>query len=157
MKNCLWVKWNGFQTVTPLQATILPMLYADPMLNSADISDLKDVKAFLREFFNYQGESENVPNLEYVFGFIDFFLSKGEALSAVSTLALLTQLRESLIHYIHYIIASCIKQSSETFKKMIGQLYAKTTNVSIITLNYDTLFEDSFPDFFALNYYYNFF
>jgi hypothetical protein len=75
----------------PLLATILPMLYADPILNSADISDLKDVKAFLREFFNYQGESENVPNLEYVFGFIDFFLSKGEALSAVYTLALLTQ------------------------------------------------------------------
>ena len=75
----------------PLQGTILPMLYADQELNSADISDLKDVKAFLREFFNYQGESENVPNLEYVFGFIDFFLSKGEALSAVYTLALLTQ------------------------------------------------------------------
>lgn len=140
----------------PLQATILPMLYADQKLNSADISDLRDVKAFLREFFNYQGEPENVPNLEYVFGFIDFFLSKGEALSAVYTLALLAQIRESLIRYIHYIIASCINQSSETLKRMIGQLYAKNTNVSIVTLNYDTLFEDSFPEFFVLNYYYNF-
>lgn len=140
----------------PLQATILPMLYADPVLNSAELKDLEEVKDFLKEFFNYSGENENVPNLEYVFGFIDFFLSKGEALSAFYTLTFLTRLRESLIRYIHFIIASCISQSSATLKEMIGQIHANNTNVSIITLNYDTLFEDSFIDYFIFNYYYSF-
>jgi len=140
----------------PLQATILPMLYADEALNRTDLKDLQEAKDFLLAFFVYSGGEENVPNLEYVFGFIDFFLSKGEALSAIYTCEFLAQLRETLIRYIHYIIASCINQSSVTLKKMIEQIHTQNTNVSFITLNYDTLFEDSFNDFFVLNSYYSF-
>ena len=69
---------------------------------------------------------------------------------------MLTRIREHLIRFIHHIITSGIKQSSETLKRMIGQIHAENTNTSVITLNYDTLFEDSFPDFFVLNYYYSF-
>ena len=87
------------------------MLYADPVLNSAELKDLEEVKDFLKEFFNYSGENENVPNLEYVFGFIDFFLSKGGSAQRIlhSDISNSTAGKSDPLHPLHHCVLQLVR------------------------------------------------
>ncbi|MGW8187676.1 MAG: hypothetical protein ACWGNK_10430, partial [Desulfobacterales bacterium] len=84
------------------------------------------------------------PRLEAVFGFLDYFIQRNESLSATYNNAVIRQLKENLIKTIHYIVNMRSDQRSHVYHRFWQAIKRHNCNVSIITLNYDTLLEQAF-------------
>jgi NAD-dependent SIR2 family protein deacetylase len=122
----------------PLQRDLLPEILKEEYADS-ELANL--VKRFIKE--NFDTESENVPSLESVFGYLDYFISKKESLKGGYTTIQLISIKESLIRLIHHRI-SVSKSRKGIYKKFLECLDRHNKNVSIITMNYDTLLDESF-------------
>jgi hypothetical protein len=137
----------------PSQAQILKRMYSVATKGTIYGQSLNEIKEFLLKAFSYDESSKNVPNLEYVFGFIDFFLSNNQSYSDYYTYRRLINIREDLIRFINHFIHDSLHGHSPAMTEFIKQIYANNTNTTVMTLNYDTLFEDSFSDFILNNFY----
>jgi NAD-dependent SIR2 family protein deacetylase len=132
----------------PLQEHILPMMFSG---EDEDISDSVigiEVAEFLSDNFYIDTENDDYPKLEAVFGFIDYFMQQNESLSAKYTHAKIRRIRENLIKLIHTIVNLSTDNHSHTYHLFWDKIRQHNRNVSIITLNYDTLLEQAFDFLF---------
>ncbi len=140
----------------PLQRDILPLML------SGQIEDIKNseigniVYEFIQENFYFKSESQIFPQLEAVFGFIDYFIQQNESLSIKYTNAKIREIKEYLIKLVHYIVNRQTEEGSPYYHLFWEAIKKHNSNISIITLNYDTLlehaFEFLFPDFGYIDY-----
>lgn len=126
----------------PLQRDLLPEILKSDYEES-ELASL--VKKFIKE--NFDTEDGNVPSLESVFGYLDHFISKRESLKGGFTTIKLINIKEALIRLIHHRISEK-KTQKGIYKKFLECLQANNKNVSIITMNYDTLLDESFDFLF---------
>ena len=137
----------------PLRKDILPYILEsnDPDLQGSSIYAI--TKEFLSDNFIWDKSVGYYPELEEVFGFLDYFIQKGESLNRKYSLRRIIEIKESLIKLIHYIISSTIPSANKFYRMFWEAIYEYNTNISIITLNYDTYLEDGFLHMFPRNMY----
>lgn len=122
----------------PMQRDLLPEI----LTSDYEESELANLaKKFIQE--NFDTENGNVPSLESVFGYLDYFISKKESLKGGYTTIQLISIKESLIRLIHHRISES-KTQKGIYKKFLEVINNYNKNVSIITMNYDTLLDESF-------------
>jgi len=138
----------------PLQKDLLPQIYKEDF-NSSELARL------VREFIsnNFDIENDNYPTLESVFGYLDYFISKKESLGGQFTTLRLHSIKEALIRLVHHTISKSNK-SKGVYRKFWESVENVNKNISIITMNYDTLLDESFdflyPDKALIDYCINF-
>ncbi|MBU2505583.1 MAG: SIR2 family protein [Bacteroidetes bacterium] len=130
----------------PLQRHILPMILSSEEINDSEIGRI--VVQFIRDNFAYNSEQRIYPLLESVFGFIDYFIQQNESLSSNYTIDKIRLIKEYLIKIIHYIVNLKTHKENSIYKYFWESVQSYNPNVSIITLNYDTLLEQAFDSQF---------
>lgn len=130
----------------PLQNELIPMLFESKAMTDVRASRLGQmITSFIQDHFLSTPTLNNYPSLESVFGFIDYFLNSKEDLSNDYPLTRLADIRESLIKVIFAIIArSRERDSASSYGVFWDQVVRHNTNISIVSLNYDAMLEDSF-------------
>ncbi len=126
----------------PLQRDVLPMILNDKEIASSEIG--KIVIHFIKDNFVYDIESNEYPHLESLFLFLDYFIKQNESLSIKYSNATIHEIKEYLIKLIHYIVNKKTHKKSEVYNKFWKAVEKHNTNISVITLNYDTLLEQAF-------------
>jgi NAD-dependent SIR2 family protein deacetylase len=132
----------------PLQNEMLPMIFSDEIeeINNSEIG--KIVKEFINHTFQFNRKTNNFPQLEAVFGFLDYFIQQNESLDSKYTSGHIRDIKEYLIKLIHYIVNLRTDKSSLYYHKFWNIVHQNVPNSSIITLNYDTLLEQAFDFLF---------
>lgn len=138
----------------PLQRHILPMILSDKEIADSVIG--RWVIDFIKDNFAYDPAGNLYPQLEAVFGFLDYFIAQNESLNSKYTNQQIRQIKEYLIKLIHYIVNIRTDKESKVYHLFWESVIKHTSNFSIITLNYDTLLEQAFEilyrDFGYLDY-----
>lgn len=138
----------------PLQNDLLSLIFnpEDNDLKSSGAVSL--VKSFLTDNFDLLNDS--YPSLESIFGYIDYYLSKNESLGKKYPLELIREIREALILLIHHVISVPKSNRHGVYKKFLEKISKINRNISIITMNYDTLLDEAFdflyPDKALIDY-----
>ena len=122
----------------PFQSQLLPRILATDF-SGHELAEQTVV--FIRE--NFDTTSGKEPSLESVFGYLEYFISKKESLKEGYNTLRLIQIKESLIRLIHHEISKSTK-SKGVYKSFFEKVSKVNKNVSIITMNYDTLLDESF-------------
>lgn len=132
----------------PLQKHILPLILSGKIdeINNSYLGKL--VSDFINHNYRYGQKIDQYPKLEAVFGFLDYFIQQNESLSVDYPYSTLTAIKESMIKLIHYVIDLKSDKSSTYYHQFWDTLKEINSNFSIITLNYDTLLEQGFDDYF---------
>lgn len=126
----------------PLQRHILPMILNDEEIANSDIG--KTVIQFIKDNFAFDPITNDYPHLESVFLFLDHFIQQNESLSKIYTNSVIHKIKEYLIKLIHFIVNKESSTSKSTYHKFWDAVEKHNSNISIITLNYDTLLEEAF-------------
>ncbi len=132
----------------PLQKHILPIILSE---NNNEIGNSligKTVIEFIYDNFDYDIKRNEFPQLEAVFGFLDYFIQQNESLNAKYTHNKIVEIKEYLIKLIHYIVNLETHKKSKYYHLFWEAIKKNNTNISIITLNYDTLLEQAFDFLF---------
>lgn len=126
----------------PLQKDILKLIYEsdDEKLNSSEAVD--KVRLFINENFDISGGV--YPSLESVFGYLDYFISKREGLGKEYTTLRIIQIKEVLIQLVHYVISTVSSNRHGAYRKFWNLVSENNRNVSVVTMNYDTLLDEAF-------------
>lgn len=132
----------------PLQQDILPMILSDEIEEIADSTIGRRIQAFVRDNFFIDTGSKTYPPLEAVFGFLDYFIQQNESLNSTYSHAVIREVKESLIKTIHHIVNLRTDKRSHIYHRFWSAVRQFNRNVSIITLNYDTLLEQAFDFLF---------
>ena len=128
----------------PLQRDILPQIVSGEYSDIYDSDIGKIVIQFINDNFKYDKVNGHYPQLEAVFGFIDYFIQHNESLNAKYTNEKIIHIKEYLIKLIHYIVNLATDKDSRYYNKFWEAIVEFSHNSSLITLNYDTLLEQSF-------------
>ncbi len=138
----------------PLQRHILPLILQRKEIAKSEIG--KSVIGFIKDNFKFDTEQNLYPDLESVFGFIDYFIQQNESLSSKYTAQDIRKIKESLIKLIHHVVNISTDKTSQVYHKFWEIIKQYNSNISILTLNYDTMleqaFEASFEKFGYLDY-----
>lgn len=126
----------------PLQRHILPMILNDDEIANSDIG--KTVIQFIKDNFAFDSATNDYPHLESLFLFLDHFIQQNESLSKTYTNSVIHKIKEYLIKLIHFIVNKETHSTNSIYHKFWEAVEKQNTNISIITLNYDTLLEQSF-------------
>ncbi|RMD50007.1 MAG: hypothetical protein D6830_03690 [Ignavibacteria bacterium] len=129
----------------PLQKEILPEILNNPKIANSEIGG--EVIEFIKFNFDVDFES-GFPKLEAVFGFLDYFIQKNESLNNEFPIERLRQIKEYFIKLIHFVVADKSAKPSRYYHKFWEKVEKYNSNISILTLNYDTLLEQSFDFLF---------
>jgi NAD-dependent SIR2 family protein deacetylase len=135
----------------PLQKDILPQIISGEVSEIQNSEIGRVVIEFIKDNFAFEPKNNLYPQLEAVFGFLDYFLQNNESLNAKYSCEKIRHIKEFLIKLIHYIVNLETDKSSKYYNLFWKALVRNATNSSIITLNYDTLLEQSF-DFLFKNH-----
>lgn len=130
----------------PLQKHILPLILHDKEIAESEIGS--SVIDFIRENFKYSSEHNLYPDLESVFGFIDYFIQMNESLNVKYTVQSIRNIKESLIKLIHHVVNKSTDKKSQVYRQFWEAIQKYNSNVSILTLNYDTMLEQAFESMF---------
>lgn len=133
----------------PLQRDILPMLLGGSMENLELSAMGRQVKEFIEANFYVDAAAREFPKMGAVFGFLDYFISQRESLNARYDYEAIVKIRENLIKIIHYIVDERSNQQSPFYHRFWEAIKRHNRNVSIITLNYDTLLEQAFKPLYS--------
>lgn len=132
----------------PLQRHILPKILSGGNNDIANSDIGKKVIKFLRDNFTFNVEKNQYPRIEAVFGFLDYFIQQNESLNRDYSYSDIAEIKEYLIKLIHYIVDLRTDKPSKYYHKFWESVQSYNDNISIITLNYDTLLEQSFDFLF---------
>ncbi len=131
----------------PLQRDILPLIMNGSVEEIPDSEIGKEVIEFVNENFEFD-EANNYPRLEAVFGFLDYFILQNESLSAKYSNEKLRKIKEYLIKLLHFIVDYRTEKKSKYYRLFWESIAEFNPNISIVTLNYDTLLEQAFDFLF---------
>jgi hypothetical protein len=132
----------------PLQKDILPQIITGEIIEIQNSEIGKIVIEFLQDNFSFDCKKKLYPTLEAVFGFLDYFIQHNESLNAKYSCERISHIKELLIKLIHYIVNLATDKSSEYYNLFWKTIIHNAPNSSILTLNYDTLLEQSFEFLF---------
>ena len=132
----------------PLQHHILPMIISDQVKEISTSPIGQQVRKFIFDNFSITPDAGRFPRLEAIFGFLDYFIQQNESLSATYTNETIREIKENLIKIIHYIVNLRTDKRSKTYHLFWDAVARYNRNISIITLNYDTLLEQAFDFLF---------
>ncbi len=132
----------------PLQKDLLPMIISGEIAEIENSSIGKTVAGFIRDNFSFFPREQQYPQLEAVFGFLDYFIQQNESLNSKYTNSKIREIKEYLIKLIHYVVDMKTDSSSATYHAFWEAVKKYNPNISIITLNYDTLLEQAFEFLF---------
>lgn len=132
----------------PLQRDILPIILSGKIQEIKESEIGKIVTEFIEENFYYDVASERYPQLEAVFGFLDYFIQQNESLNAKYTYENIIEIKEHLIKLVHYVVNHQTEKGSKYYHIFWEAIKKYNGNISIITLNYDTLIEHAFEFLF---------
>lgn len=137
----------------PLQKDLLPALLTttDAKLRKSSIH--RSAVGFLEDNFVWNEKAGQFPTLEQVFGFIDYFIYKQESLSNNYSLARIRSVKEALIKLIHYLVVNSSGTTSRAYRLFWEYVHRHNSNLSVITMNYDTYLDEGFSHMFPRNYY----
>jgi len=128
----------------PLQRDILPVLLDGSMAHLERSAMGRQVKEFIEANFYVDALTGECPKLEAVFGFLDYFITQHESLNSKYSYDEIVLIKENLIKIIHYIVDERSNRKSPYYRRFWAAVQRHNRNVSIITLNYDTLLEQAF-------------
>ena len=137
----------------PLQKDILPLLLDTDDLEIRNSVLYRILCDFIEDNFAWDKKSDHFPTLEEVFGFLDYFLQKRESLNRKYSLGAILEIKEALIKLTHCIVSSSTSSTGNVYRLFWESAYRYYTNISTITLNYDTYLEDAFFHMFPRNMY----
>lgn len=137
----------------PLQQDILPMIISDKVKEISSSAIGKQVRQFISDNFFTNPAAGSFPKLEAIFGFLDYFIQQNESLSSKYTNEAIREIRENFIKIIHYIVNLRTDRRSKTYHLFWKAVARYNRNISIITLNYDTLLEQAFDFLFRTHGY----
>jgi len=160
-----FLKYDKFRDVTfvfgagasyaaglPLQNQLLTLILKDSKISSSPLG--KMVNEFIRD--NFYFSEDYIPTLESVFGYLDYFIQHDESLGNDFTTAKILEIKEALIKLIHYIISERSNTDCHPYRFFWEIVKEYSLNISIITLNYDTLIDEAFdflyPDYGYIDY-----
>jgi NAD-dependent SIR2 family protein deacetylase len=132
----------------PLQHDILPMIISDQVKEISRSVIGRQVREFIFDNFSFDSAAGSFPKLEAVFGFLDYFIQQNESLSSKYTYEKIREIKENFIKIIHYIVNLRTDKRSKTYHLFWDAVAQYNRNISIITLNYDTLLEQAFDFLF---------
>jgi NAD-dependent SIR2 family protein deacetylase len=125
----------------PLQRELLPLIISGEISEIENSEIGKIVVEFIKDNFKYNADSHQFPQLEAVFGFIDYFIQQNESLNKKYTTDRFIIIKEYLIKLIHYVVNLQTEERSRYYYQFWKSIQKYSTNSSVITLNYDTLLE----------------
>lgn len=128
----------------PLQKHILPMILSNNEIKNSEVGG--PVIEFIEDNFAYKDQEGAYPYLEAVFGFLDYFIQNNESLSSKYSYTYIRVIKESLIKLIHHIVNSQTDKESKVYQTFLEMVNRRTSNYSIISLNYDTMLEQAFQN-----------
>lgn len=126
----------------PLQRDLLKMIYESEDQHLAGSEAANEVCEFIDKNFYISGDA--FPTLESVFGYLDYFINKREGLGGNYTTSKVIEIKEALIRLIHYLISKSRNEGESTYKEFWKAISENNRNVSVVTMNYDTLLDESF-------------
>ncbi len=132
----------------PLQKHILPLILSGEIEEIQNSYLGKLVADFINHNYRHGERIDQYPKLEAVFGFLDYFIQQNESLSVEYPYSTLLEIKEALIKLIHYIIDLKSDKGSTYYHHFWDAIQKYNSNISIITLNYDTLLEQGFEELF---------
>jgi NAD-dependent SIR2 family protein deacetylase len=138
----------------PSQKDILPIILdgRDDEISNSQLG--REVKKFIDS--NFFISSDSYPSLEAVFGYMDYFINAKEGLGGSLTTEKIYEIRSSLVKLIHYVIGKSRKESKGIYRKFWESVKVYSRNISVITMNYDTLLDEAFdflyPDYGYIDY-----
>jgi NAD-dependent SIR2 family protein deacetylase len=132
----------------PLQRDMLPMIISGGIQEIENSEIGRIVTEFIKDNFEFNRETNQYPQLEAVFGFIDYFIQQNESLNAKYSNEKIRDIKEYLIKLIHYVVNLRTDKRSHYYHLFWKTIQKNNSNVSIITLNYDTLLEQAFDFLF---------
>lgn len=132
----------------PLQHDILPMIVSDEVKEICTSAIGKQVRGFISDNFFINPNVGAFPRLEAIFGFLDHFIQQNESLSSKYTNEKIREIKENFIKIIHYIVNLRTDKRSTTYHLFWDAVLRYNRNISIVTLNYDTLLEQAFDFLF---------
>lgn len=140
----------------PLMTEIIPIIISDEFEDIGKSEIGRTVREFIKDNFAYSPASNSYPTLEAVFGFLDYFIIQKEHLNTKYSNEKIHNIREALIQLIHYVISEKTTKGPKTYRSFWEAIRKYNRNISILTLNYDTLLEDAFdfmyPDYGYIDY-----
>jgi len=137
----------------PLQKDILPLLLDTDDLEICNSVPYGILCNFIEDNFAWDKKAGQFPTLEEVFGFLDYFIQKRESLNRKYSLGAILEIKEALIKLTHCIVSSTTSSTGNVYRLFWEAVYRYNTNISTITLNYDTYLEDAFFHMFPRNMY----
>lgn len=135
----------------PLQREMLPTILSGGVkeIENSKIGNI--VTEFIKDNFEFNQDTNQYPQLEAVFGFIDYFLQQNESLNSKYSNERIRDIKEYLIKLIHFVVNIQTNKRSHYYQSFWEAIKKYNSNISIITLNYDTLLEQAF-DFLFKNH-----
>lgn len=137
----------------PLQDEILPIILSGALPGIEGSETGREVRQFIADNFAWDEQTRVYPALESVFGFLDYFISQDEHLSASYPNAKIHAVKEGLIKLIHYVISEKSNRRAMVYRSFWETVLQHETSISILTLNYDTLLEEALQSAYPENTY----
>lgn len=128
----------------PLQRDTLPLIISGKIEEIENSEIGRIVTEFIKDNFEFNTGTNKFPQLEAVFGFLDYFIQQNESLSIKYPNQKLREIKEYLIKLIHYVVNLQTDKTSYYYQLFWNSITGINPNTSIITLNYDTLLEQAF-------------
>jgi NAD-dependent SIR2 family protein deacetylase len=137
----------------PLQNEILSLILNEKDTEIFNSNAGKIFRDFMESNFSTEGSYH--PSLESIFGYLDYFISTNSSLGAKYPTETLNEIKQYTIKLIHYVISKKSKPSKHIYDKFWSIVKDSPRNISVITLNYDTLLDDGFslyPEYGFIDY-----
>ena len=106
-----------------------------------DKQGLERLRIFITTCF---GCERCLPSLEAVFGLIDYTIGRQDGLGPDLTIEIIHELRKTMVLAIHNVIAHFANGPHHVYNEFWKNVGQTNTNVSVVTLNYDTLLDEGF-------------
>jgi len=126
----------------PLQKDILKLIFESDDKHLISSEAANQVRIFIDDSFDIS--DGDYPTLESIFGYLEYFISKREGLGEGYSTLRIIELKEALIQLVHYVISKSARNRNGTYKKFWQIISKVNRNVSVVTMNYDTLLDEAF-------------
>ncbi|GMX63622.1 SIR2 family protein [Paenibacillus elgii] len=117
------------------------------LLEKDTSKEISDTWKFLRDYFGKDPKNsleaiESYPTIDEIVTIVDYATSNNISLSSFHTTTKLNQIKKGLVNLISFTIAASIK-TNEKHTSFAKELFKKRGSIKIISLNYDTLLDES--------------
>ena len=126
----------------PLQACILPKALSQSRVRDSQVG--REVVRFLERVFGLDSTPYQMPSLETLFAFLDYFISRNEHLDSEHSGNRLREIQECLVKIIHYAIGQRGTRDAAAHRVFWEAVGSSNRNVSMVSLNYDSVLDEAF-------------